>query len=156
MVLSSCRISDVWKLFKTIEVRNNILCAKFICTKKPSPEVMLIIFRPVSDMMVDGFTPYRISEQKMREGFRRLLTLAGVDGKHITPHDLRRSFVTNFLSLGIFPDHLLAVVFTGHKMTGERTIFHGYNQANIAASQKTLLSLLKMVQTEDLAGVELV
>jgi hypothetical protein len=90
----------------------------------------------------------------VRRSIKDLVQAVGIE-KHIEVHSLRRSFVSLFLSLGVVPDHLLARVFTGHRMAGEKSVFHAYNHASMVTAQRTVIQMLRLVDRKQTAGIEL-
>ena len=155
--LSSVRISDVWLHLRSIQMRNGVLCSDFIVTKNSARHpvsVSPIVFEPVRCLLLRNGMPEHVSEIHIRRSVKALLQAAGIS-KHIEVHSLRRSFVSLFLSLGLIPDHLLARVFTGHSMTGEKSIFHAYNHASMLTAQKTVIQLLRMVDAKQTSGLRL-
>jgi hypothetical protein len=155
MALTGCRISDLWKMLGTIKKRDGVLCSLFKCSKPPHPEVSPIIFKPLMECLEKYGMPKVRSEQKTRIGVQSVIRSAGID-KHIELHSLRRSFITNFLSLGVIPEYLLAKVFTGHSLGGEMRIFHSYDRAVFRERQESILKLLEMVDKDRTCGVVLV
>lgn len=156
IVFSSVRISDVWRMLRSIERRNGVLCSEFVVSKHPHPTVSPIVYEPVRALLEKNGMPHFRSQQLLRRGIRKLLCAIGID-KRIEVHSLRRSFVTNFLSIGVVPDHILARVHTGHAIGGGgRGVFHAYDQANLAQSQRTMIRLLRMVDPQQTGGLTLV
>lgn len=156
--LSSVRISDIYQFLHpdNIKVRGGILCSEFVVTKAPHPTVCPIVFEPVRKLLEElgEPVPHR-SEQLLRRGIAKLLINAGIT-KKLEIHSIgRRSFVSNFLALGVLPDHLLARVFTGHSMSTERGIFHAYNHATMGVALRSVVTLLGMVPKEQTGGLEL-
>jgi len=156
LALSGARISDTYRFFDSIEMRNGVLCASFTCRKNESRHpvaVSPIVFEPVREMIERNGLPERISEKHIRSSVKQLLVAAGVL-KKIEIHSLRRSFVSLFLGLGVVPDHLLARCFTGHSMGGgARSIFHNYNRATLSGTQRTTLGLLRLVPQNQTGGL---
>lgn len=156
MCLSSVRISDLWIHMGTIR-RSSVLCSDFVITKNSSKHpvsVSPIIFEPVRVLLERNGMPPHVSEMHVRRSIKTLVAAVGID-KQIQVHSLRRSFVSLFLSIGLIPDHLLARVFTGHRMVGEKSIFHAYNHASMAVAQKTVIQLLRMVDPKQTGGLQL-
>jgi hypothetical protein len=157
IALSSVRISDVWLHVLSIKKRSGVLCSEFIITKnshRHPVSVSPIIFEPVRLLLERNGMPQHISEMHLRRSIKALVRAAGVE-KNVEVHSLRRSFVSLFLSIGVVPDHLLARVFTGHQMAGERTIFHNYNHASMLTAQLTVIKLLQMVDSKQTSGLAL-
>ncbi|HEY0976112.1 MAG TPA: hypothetical protein VGE21_01470 [Flavobacteriales bacterium] len=152
-LLTSIRISDTWQCLKAIEVRNNILCSTFRTTKG-DVEVSPIIFEPLRVALEanGGEVAYR-TEQLIRRGIAKLL--AKLELPNVQVHSMRRSFVGNFLFLGL-SDHSLAKVFTSHSMnSGDSKIFHSYNHSSLAVAQRSILNQLRNVPLSETCGVEL-
>lgn len=158
LCLTGARISDTYRLFDSIEVRNGVLCAAFTCHKNEARHpvaVSPIIFEPVRQLIERNGLPDKISEKHIRTSVKRLLASAGVK-KSIEIHSLRRSNVSLFLGLGTLPDHLWARCFTGHAIGGgARSIFHAYNRATMASAHRTVVQLLRMVDTKHTGGLQL-
>lgn len=158
LALSGARISDVYRLFDSIEERNGVLCASFVCRKNEGRHpvsVSPIIFEPVRELVERNGLPEQVSEKHIRASIRQLLERVGVQ-KDIQIHSLRRSFVSLFLGLGVVPDHLLARCFTGHSIGGgARSIFHNYNRATMASAHRTVVQLLRLVPVEQTGGMAL-
>jgi integrase len=152
LVLTGIRIGDLHSLLGTLDIRGGILCAHFHCQKPPHTEVSPIIFPALERLLVQHGIPTNRDLKEIRDGIRGVVMAAGVS-KYIRPHDLRHSFVTNFLDLGVVPEHLLARVFTGHRITGQSKVFHGYNRADLSRAQKTVVRLLELVEGEQTCGV---
>ncbi len=155
--LSSVRISDIWLHLRSIEKRSGVLCSDFIVTKNASKHpvnVSPIVFEPVRLLLERNGTPPHVSEIHVRRSIKALLAAVGIT-KHVQVHSLRRSFVSLSLSLGLIPDHLLARVFTGHRMVGEKSIFHSYNHASMGVAQKTVIALLRMIDPKQTGGLQL-
>lgn len=161
MAFTSARISDLWKVFDTISVRNGVLSAAFHTKKKcgdSNPYVMPVILKPLKDQIEAHGVPKKRSEDGIRVGIRELLEAAGITkGSIIGPHDLRRSFITNFIGLGVFSEILIARIFTGHQLAsnGDLKVMAGYDQADITAKQKTFLKLLGTLDVNDTGGLRL-
>lgn len=154
MALTGIRIGDLLSLCGTVDIRDGILCSRFHCSKPPHLEVSPIIFKPFSELMEQYGLPIYMDRKYLRIAVRTLTDK--ICGKKVKLHSLRRSFITNFLSLGVIPEHLLARVFTGHSLgSGEAKVFHGYNHATLGTAQKTILRLLDLVPPEQTGGVEL-
>lgn len=157
MALSSVRISDLWNHLGSIKLRSGVLCSEFTVAKnrdRHPVSVSPIVFQPVWNLLQRNGMPQRISEIHVRRCIRDLVRSVGLD-KDIEVHSLRRSFVSLFLGLGVVPDHLLARVFTGHRMAGEKSVFHAYNHASMVTAQRTVIQLLRMVDQKQTAGIEL-
>lgn len=157
MALSSVRISDLWKHLGSIRSRSGCLCSDFVVSKnagRHAVSVSPIVFEPVRVLLARNGQPHRISEIHVRRSIKDLVQAVGIE-KHIEVHSLRRSFVSLFLSLGVVPDHLLARVFTGHRMAGEKSVFHAYNHASMVTAQRTVIQMLRLVDRKQTAGIEL-
>ena len=154
MALSSVRISDLWLFLRNIDRRGGLLCSEVVVTKHPHPTISPIVFEPLRVLLERNGMPAYRTEQLVRRGVAKLLRSIGI-GKQVQIHSLRRSFVSNFLALGLIPDHLLARVFTGHAISGDRSIFHRYNHAGMLTAQMTVIQLLRMVDTKQTGGLEL-
>jgi hypothetical protein len=154
MALTGCRIGDLWQMLGSIQERDGVRCALFKCNKPPHREVSPIVFAPFGECLEKYGIPWQRAEQKVRVGVQGVVRAAGI-AKHIELHSLRRSFITNFLSLGVVPEHLLAKVFTGHSMGGELRIFHGYDRATFGTHQRTVMQLLRIVEEARTGGVRL-
>ncbi len=158
IALSSVRISDIWLHLRSIETRSGILCSDFIVSKNASRHpvsVSPIVFEPVRNLLEKNGMPAHVSEIHIRRSIKALLTAVEIR-KDPEVHSLRRAFVSLFLSLGLIPDHLLARVFTGHRMMGEKSIFHAYNHASMLVAQKTVIQLLRMVDVKQMSGIQLI
>lgn len=154
--LSSVRISDVWLHLRTIKKRG-VLCSDFIVTKNSGRHpvsVSPIVFEPVRLLIDRNGLPPHVSEIHIRRSIKALVSAVGIN-KNIEVHSLRRSFVSLFLSLGLIPDFLLARVFTGHRMMGEKSIFHAYNHSSMTIAQRTIIELLRRVDPKLTGGLEL-
>ena len=112
MALTSIRISDLDRLFDNIALRSGVYCSQFKCSKHPNPEVAPIIFSPVQKLIQRNGMPKKRHENITREAVQSLIKLSGVN-KHVELHSLRRSFVSNFLSLGVVPDYSIGPCFHG-------------------------------------------
>ena len=158
LCLSAARISDTWQLLKTIGMRGGVLCSDYTCTKNADRHpvaVSPIIFEPVRALLEKNGMPEHISDKHIRISVKKLLVAVGIE-KSIEVHSLRRSFVSLFLSLGVVPDHLLARCFSGHAMSsGAKSIFHAYNHATMTTAQRTVIQLLRMVDTKQTGGIQL-
>lgn len=157
--LTSIRISDTWKFYDSVKVRNGILCASFRCTKPPHPLVMPIVWKPLKRQLEISGVPKHRAESNIRTDINDLLDLVGID-KHISPHCGRRSFITNFLQAAPeIPDRIICSVFTGHSLSGassDRKVFEGYNQARVSADQTLFLRLIKKVDRSLTGGIDLI
>lgn len=158
MAYTSCRISDVWSCLSSIAVRSDIRCAMFNCKKKCGrihPLVMPIIYRPLWDRIHQYGIPTRRTDQQVNQAIRELLREVGIT-KDISCHDLRRSAITNLMSLGCFSETLISRIFSGHQLRGEMRTFIGYDQADISAKQRVFLRILSGIDPKETGGVSLI
>lgn len=161
MAMTSIRISDLWSFYRTLAERNGVYCGAFNTKKKCGkhhPYVMPIVLAPLADQIKKHGIPKKRSEDGIRVGMRELFDVAKIQKATIIgPHDLRRSFVTNMVGLGL-PAHLLCGIFTGHVIggRGELGVFFGYHQASLGKDQQTFVRLLHAVPIKDTAGLKLI
>lgn len=144
----------------SIKVRGGFLSSSFICSKNEGTSkqvsVAPLIFLPVQKLLDNYGVPVRRAEPVLRRGVNRLLEHVGIQ-RHVMIHDLRRAAITNYLSLGVLPAHLIAKVFTGHALSsGGDKAFWGYGRSTMASSHRTIYNLLKMVPLDQTAGIRLV
>ena len=156
MVLTGCRVSDLWSCIESIKQQDGGYWAASYQTKKKCgnvhPWVGPVILRPLIEQLAQGI-PSKRSEQRLRDGIVTLMRAVGIQ-KHVTCHDLRRSAITNYLALGL-PETLIAKLYSGHQLGGELRVMMGYDRADIASKQRTWLRLLGNVPREDVAGLKL-
>ncbi|QQR86883.1 MAG: hypothetical protein IPJ76_01265 [Flavobacteriales bacterium] len=162
LLTSGVRISDTYLYFRSMAKRNGILCADFICSKNAKRHPVTvgpIVFEPVRALLQQYGEPARISEKHIRSSTKDFVQKAGIQ-KAIQVHSLRRSFVSNFLALGIH-DHLLMKCNTGHVLKGElgggggRGMLHSYNHGGMTIAQRTMIQMLRLVDQKQTAGIEL-
>lgn len=155
MALSSVRISDIWLHLGSIQKRSGILCSDFVVTKNAKRHpvtVSPIVYEPVRALLErNGMPPY-ISEIHVRRSIKALLLAVGIS-KQVPVHSLRRSFVSMWVVL--VPDFLLARVHTGHRMTGERSIFFSYDHSSLVQAQHGILRALSAVDPQHTGGIKL-
>ena len=153
MMFTGIRISDLHNLVDNIKEREGMIVSQFRCTKSPSPEVMPVLPLPTHRFLKQDI---RIgSEQHLRKDIKQLMQEVGID-KHIQPHSLRRSWISNLLILGSIPEYLIAKVYTGHQMGKQQSIFQGYNQAGLVKQAKLISKMLHNVDPSETAGIKLI
>jgi hypothetical protein len=154
---TSIRISDYPRFFENLSLRNGIYCSQFKCTKSPSPLVMPIVLLPLADQLREAGIPKNRSEQGIRDAVQDLVNEAGI-AKVITPHCLRRSFISNMLAgAPEIGERILCSLFTGHQIGGsERKVFAGYNQGGLIADAALFVRLAKTINPENTGGMRLV
>lgn len=157
---TSIRLGDYASFFANIAVRNGVLCSQFKTQKTCGGKhvlVMPIILKPLADQLRKHGNPtIRFVSKPISDGIAELLKEVGIKKPtRISSHDLRRSFLSNFIGLGSFPDILLAKVFSGHQISGDRSVMHGYDQGDLASKQRTFLRILATVPLKDVAGIQM-
>lgn len=158
MAYTSCRVSDVWSCLSTIAVRGDVRCAMFQTKKKcgrSNPLVMPIIFLPLWNRIKEHGIPEKRTDQQINQAIKDLLKEVGIT-KDISCHDLRRSAITNLVSLGCFSEVLISRIFSGHQLRGEMRTFAGYDQADISAKQRVFLRILSGIDKKETGGVSLI
>ena len=157
MAYTSCRISDVWNCMSSIAVRSDVRCAMYNTKKKcgrTHPLVMPIIYRPLWDRIHKYGIPQKRTDQQVNQSIRELLQQMGIQ-KDISCHDLRRSAITNLMSLGCFSETLISRIFSGHQLRGEMRTFIGYDQADISAKQRVFIRLMSTIDPAETGGMSL-
>lgn len=159
--LTSIRIGDWQSFFANLGMRNGIYCSVFRVSKSCGghhPTVAPIVLRPLAEQLRKHGIPRPITYPVLRRRMDQLFTEVGIKKTtRIGPHDLRRSFISNFLSCGVFAESLLAKVFTGHSLTaGDRGVFHGYDMGDLTSKQKTFLRILGTLPKQDTGGLKLI
>lgn len=155
MMWTSIRISDIWRFFQNIQQINGYNVSSFRCTKSPSPEVLPLIVDPLWQILQENTIPKERSEVDIRRGIKKLMQTYCIN-KNISPHSLRRSWITNLLCLGTVPEYLIAKVYTGHSLGGRvNRVFQSYNKATLLQQVGIIHNLLKQAPKEQTSNIKL-
>lgn len=156
LALTGLRFSDLAKFYENYDQGTAFDFSSFRVTKSPSPEVLVPVLLPVKRVLKKGFPAVSSNVQlnlKLKALCGQVLPYSVAKG--VSCHTLRRSFVTNFLSLSIVPEHVIAKL-TGHSMSKERTVFHSYNKISLFENAQVFVRLLSTVDSHQTGGLRLV
>lgn len=156
LAFSGVRYSDLERLYLNYEEGTAFNFSTFQLVKSPSPEVFLPALLPVKEQLKAGM-PRMMSNPVLNVQLKALCAqvLPYEIAKEVTCHQLRRSFITNFLSLAVIPEHVIAML-TGHSLRRESRVFHSYNKISLFENTQVFIRLLTAVRPEQTAGIRLV
>lgn len=156
LALTGVRYSDLEKFYVNYEPGSAFGFSSFRVKKYPSPEILVPALLPVKQAL-KAPRPRVPSNPQLNIKLKSLCAqvLPYSVAKEVTCHSLRRSFITNFLSLSVIPEHVIAKL-TGHAMSRERRVFHSYNKISLFENAQVFVRLVSTVDTKQTGGLRLV
>lgn len=156
MALTGIRFSDLGKFYHHYEEGTAFDFSNFRVTKSPSPEILVPALIPIRKALKNG-VPDVPSNAHLNLKLKVLCgqVLPCSIAKTVSCHGLRRSFITNMLSLSIIPEHVIAKL-TGHAMSKERSVFHSYNKISLFENAQVFVRLLSTIDPVQTGGLKLV
>lgn len=156
LALTGVRYSDLEKFYLNYEPGSAFGFSSFHVTKHPSPEILVPALLPIKRALKDSI-PKVPSNPQLNVKLKALCAqvMPYSVAKEVTCHSLRRSFITNFLSLSIIPEHVLAKL-TGHALSRERRVFHSYNKISLYENAQVFVRLVSTIDTKQTGGLRLV
>ena len=156
MALTGIRYSDLTRFYRNYEEGTAFDFSNFKVTKSPSPEILVAALLPIKKALKNGFPSVPSNGQlnlKLKVLCGQVLPYS--IAKTVSCHALRRSFVTNMLSLSVIPEHVIAKL-TGHAMSKELSVFHSYNKISLFENAQVFVRLLSTVDFQQTGGLRLV
>lgn len=156
LVLTGIRYNDLWCFYANYERGTAFDFSHFELSKTPNPEVLVPALLPIRKVMQEGI-PSVPSNSNLNHRLKVLCAqvLPQQVAEHVTCHTLRRSFITNFLSLAIIPEHVIAML-TGHTIGGQHRVFYSYNKVTLFENAQVFVRLVSSVAVQHTGGLRLV
>jgi len=156
LAMTGIRYSDLKRFLNNYEEGTAFNFSNFKASKHPNSELLMPAFLPVKEALKDGCPVVPINA-RLNVLLKTLCSqvLPYEIAKQVSCHTLRRSFISNFLSLAVVPEHILAKI-TGHSFGQERRVFQGYNRISLFENCQIFVRLVSAVDRKEMAGIEMV